>query len=157
MPPADHRDAIAALVHAYAERIDAGDLDGVAALLRDAVWRSPARPDGVRGVDAIRALYADVILYDGTPRTQHVVTNLVIELDDDAATARPRFTVLQALPDFPLQPIAAGRYHDDFARVGGRWRFSGRTVLLDLAGDLSRHLARHLSRPLDRTPALTRP
>lgn len=153
MPPADDRDAIAALVHAYAERIDAGDLDGLAALLRDAAWRSPARPDGVRGIDAIRALYADVILYEGTPRTQHVVTNLVIEVDGDAATARSRFTVLQALPDFPLQPIAAGRYHDGFARRGGVWRFAERMVLLDLVGDLSRHLARHLGR----VPALTPP
>ena len=153
MPPADDRGAIAALVHAYAERIDAGDLDGVAALLRDAVWRSPARPDGVQGLAAIRALYADVILYEGTPCTQHVVSNLTIELDGDAAHARSRFTVLQARPDFPLQPIAAGRYHDGFARNGGVWRFAERTVLLDLVGDLSRHL----SRPLGRVPALTPP
>ena len=116
MPLADDRCAIAALVHAYAERIDAGDLDGVAALLRDAVWRSPARPDGVQGLAAIRALYADVILYDGTPCTQHAVSNLTIELDGAAAHARSRFTVLQARPDFPLQPIAAGRYHDGFTR-----------------------------------------
>jgi ketosteroid isomerase-like protein len=142
MSPADDRHAIAGLVHAYAERIDAGDLDGVATLLADAVWRSPARPDGVRGVAAIRGLYADVILYDGSPCTQHSVANLVIELAGDAATARSRFTVLQARPGFPLQPIAAGRYHDAFARHGDGWRFAARTVLLDLVGDLSRHLRR---------------
>jgi len=142
MAPADDRTAIAALVYAYAERLDAGDLDGVAALLGDAVWRSPARPSGVRGADAIRALYADVILYDGVPSTQHVVSNLVVELAGAAATARSRFTVLQARPDFPLQPIAAGRYHDTFARAPDGWRFAERAVLLDLAGDLSRHLRR---------------
>jgi ketosteroid isomerase-like protein len=149
MSPAADRHAIEALVHAYAERIDAGDLDGVAALLGDAVWRSPARPGGVRGVDAIRGLYADVILYEGTPCTQHVVTNLVIDLAGDTATARSRFTVLQARPDFPLQPIAAGRYHDAFTRGAHGWRFSERAVLLDLVGDLSRHLRR--------APSLTRP
>jgi 3-phenylpropionate/cinnamic acid dioxygenase small subunit len=143
MSPADDRHAITGLVFAYAERIDAGDLDGVADLLRDAVWRSKARPAGVRGRDAIRSLYADVILYDGSPCTQHVVTNLVIDmLNGDAATARSRFTVLQALPDFPLQPIAAGRYHDAFARDEHGWRFTERTVLLDLLGDVSRHLRR---------------
>lgn len=142
MAPADDRAAIAALVHAYAERLDAGDLDGVAALLADAVWRSPVRPGGVRGVDAIRALYADVILYDGVPCTQHVVSNLVVDLAGAVASARSRFTVLQARPDFPLQPIAAGRYHDAFARGPDGWRFTERAVLLDLAGDLSRHLRR---------------
>jgi 3-phenylpropionate/cinnamic acid dioxygenase small subunit len=143
MSTADDRYAIAALVFAYAERIDAGDLDGVADLLRDAVWRSPARPEGVRGREAIRSLYADVILYDGSPGTQHVVTNLVIEsVDDHRATARSRFTVLQARPDFPLQPIAAGRYQDAFARDERGWRFTERTVLLELLGDVSRHLLR---------------
>ncbi len=142
MSPDDDRQAIAALVFAYAERIDAGDLDGVAALLRDAVWRSPARPGGVRGADAIRNLYADVLLYDGSPCTQHVVTNLVIALDGDTASARARFTVLQARPDFPLQAIAAGRYHDAFARRADGWCFTERTVLLDLVGDLTHHLRR---------------
>src|SRR5262245_66324249 len=99
MSPADDRHAIAALVFVYAERIDGGDLDGVADLLCDAVWRSPVRPEGVRGRDAIRSLYADVILYDGSPCTQHIVTNLAIDnLDDQGATARSRFPVLQARP-----------------------------------------------------------
>jgi ketosteroid isomerase-like protein len=142
MSPADDRHAIAALVFAYAERIDAGDVDGVAALLRDAVWRSTARPAGVCGIDAIRDVYAGLLLYDGSPCTQHVVANLVIDLDGDAAAARSRFTVLQARPDFPLQPIAAGRYHDAFARRADGWRFTERTVLLDLVGDLSHHLRR---------------
>ena len=54
----------------------------------------------------------------GTPHTKHLVTNLVIDVDDVAGTASARsyFTVLQSLPDFPLQPIIAGRYRDDFER-----------------------------------------
>jgi ketosteroid isomerase-like protein len=140
MSPADDRHAIATLVFAYAERIDAGDVDGVATLLRDAVWRSTARPEGVCGIDAIRDAYSGLLLYDGSPRTQHVVTNLVIDVRGDAATARSRFTVLQACLDFPLQPIAAGRYHDAFVRSAEGWRFTERTILLDLVGDLSHHL-----------------
>jgi hypothetical protein len=54
--------------------------------------------------------------------------------------ARSYFTVFQALPDFPLQPIIAGRYHDAFERVDGTWRFADRLILSDLIGDLSRHL-----------------
>ena len=57
---------------------------------------------------------------DGTPRTKHVTTNLIVEVDDDAGTATGRsyFTVLQAVPGLPLQPIVAGRYHDRFVRDG---------------------------------------
>lgn len=147
MSTTDDRNAIAALVYAYAERIDAGELDGVAALLAHAVWRSSSRPDGIRGVDAIRAVYADTLLYDGRPCTQHVVTNLVIDVRDDVATARSRYTVFQARPDFPLQAIVAGRYHDAFERHADGWRFTARTILVDLVGDLSRHLRREPARP----------
>ena len=79
---------------------------------------------------------------DGTPRTKHVTTNLVIDADDAAgtATARSYFTVLQQLEDFPLQPVIAGRYHDTFERVDDDWRLTERVILCDLVGDLSRHL-----------------
>jgi 3-phenylpropionate/cinnamic acid dioxygenase small subunit len=134
-------EAISALIMTYAERIDAGDLDGVAALFAHATWRVPARAEPFSGSAAVRRVYDAVILYDGTPCTRHVVTNLVVELrGDDEAVARSSFTVFQALPDFPLQPIIAGRYHDAFERVDGRWRFADRLILSDLIGDLSRHL-----------------
>ena len=138
----DHGGAITALIHAYAERLDGGDLDGVAALFADATWRSPARAEPLRGAAAVRRAYDGVILYDGVPCTKHVVTNVVVVVDEGArtATARSYFTVLQARPGFPLQPIIAGRYHDAFARVRGRWRFADRLILPDLIGDLSHHL-----------------
>jgi hypothetical protein len=88
-------------------------------------------------------MYDGVILYeDGTPRTKHVITNLVIELAPDGATATARsyFTVLQATDGLALQPIIAGRYHDAFARDEGTWRFSERVIHPDLQGDLSRHM-----------------
>ncbi len=48
-------------------------------------------------------------------------------------------TVLQATTDFPLQPIFAGRYHDRFTRVDGRWQWTQREVIGDLYGDVSQH------------------
>jgi hypothetical protein len=76
------------------------------------------------------------------PRTKHVTTNLVIEVDDAGgkATARAYFTVLQATPTLPLQVVIAGRYHDRFARAGTAWRFVERVVHVDLAGDLREHV-----------------
>jgi ketosteroid isomerase-like protein len=136
----DDLTAITALIHGYAERIDAGDLDGLAAMFAHATWRSPGRAEPLRGVAEVRKAYDGVILYDGIPCTKHVVTNVVVEIDGDTATARSYFTVFQARPDLPLQPIIAGRYHDAFVRADGAWRFADRLIIPDLIGDLSRHL-----------------
>jgi ketosteroid isomerase-like protein len=136
-------EAIRALVHEYAERIDAGELDAVAALFSHGTWSSPGRGMPLRGAEQVRRAYDGVILYDGVPCTKHVISNVTIEIADDGvtATARSYFTVLQARPDFPLQPIIAGRYHDRFERVDGAWRFADRQIIPDLIGDLSQHLA----------------
>ena len=134
--------AIATLLHTYAERLDAGDLDGVAALFAEATWRTPARPTPLSGTAAVRRAYDGVILYDGQPSTKHVITNVVVTIaaDRTTASARSYFTVLQARPDFPLQPIICGRYHDAFVRDDAGWRFADRLILSDLIGDLRRHL-----------------
>lgn len=96
------------------------------------------------GQEAIEAMFRDTIITyeDGTPRTKHVTTNVVIDLApySGRAAARSYFTVLQALPDPALQPIAAGRYHDQFEWRARRWRFAERRVHVDLVGDVSRHL-----------------
>ena len=140
----DSRSAIAALLYTYAERIDAGDFAGVGVLFADGEIRAGENGPAFRGADAVERLYrASVRLYeDGTPRTKHVTTNLIIDVDEDGntATARSYFTVLQQLADFPLQTVVAGRYADTFARVDGRWRFAVRRMHVDLQGDLRRHL-----------------
>lgn len=143
----EHRSAIEALLHEYAERIDAGELDAVAELFAGATYR-PVLDGEVatfRGAEEVRrVLSSSVQLHeDGTPSTKHVVTNVVIDVDEPAgtATARSYFTVLQARPDLPLQPVVAGRYEDRFDRSEGAWRFTDRVIRTDLVGDLSRHLA----------------
>jgi ketosteroid isomerase-like protein len=138
------RDAITNLIFEYAERIDAGDLDGVADMFAEGEITAEGSDAGIRGRDAVRDMYRTTKIYPetGTPRTKHVTTNLIIDVDDDAgtATARSYFTVLQQTATLPLQPVIAGRYHDTFARVDGRWRFKRRHMICDLFGDLSQHL-----------------
>ena len=138
---------IEALVYRYAERMDAGDFTGVAELFDDAVYRASDGPE-LKGAAALeKTLRAMVRLYDGVPATKHVTTNVVVEVGADGASAvaRSYFTVLQALADFPLQVVVAGRYADRFARDGETWRFVERVVSMDLIGDLSRHLS-HFAR-----------
>jgi hypothetical protein len=142
---------IRALIHTYADRLDAGDLDGVAQLFARATWRAQGRPEVFRGVEEVRRMYDGVILYDGRPLTKHLITNITVVVDGaDAATARSTFTVLQATPELPLQPIVSGSYHDEFARTGpvdegGEWYFTDRLIVVDLVGDLSRHQRFHVS------------
>jgi SnoaL-like domain len=93
----------------------------------------------VRGAAAIETMLRNtVILYDdGTPKTKHLITNISIEVDEDArtGTARSYVTVLQSRPGLRLQPIASGRYHDRFERHDGEWVFAERRVSIDLLGD----------------------
>ncbi|CAM4262114.1 hypothetical protein MB901379_00242 [Mycobacterium basiliense] len=131
------------LLYRYAECIDGGDLDGAAGLFEHARIR-------VRGDDTIDAAgllkiwKSLIVLYpDGTPRTKHVVSNPIIDIDAHAETAHCRsyYTVLQQTDDFPLQTIVTGRYVDRFDCVDGNWRFSYRDLtLIDMVGDVSRHL-----------------
>lgn len=140
----DVRTQILNLLYTYAERMDSGDFAGVAALFRDALVKSG--PDGaVIDEMGLLAQWREwVHVYpDGTPRTKHVVTNPILDYDEAAGTAtcRSYYTVLQATGTLPLQVVAAGRYHDVFARVDGVWRFSARDyTMLDLTGELRDHL-----------------
>ena len=138
--------AIENLIATYVELVDDGDFAGLGTLLADATFTGSGAP--VSSPDAIEKMFRGMlIVYDGgTPRTKHVTTNIVIEVDEEAgaAVSRAYFTVLQALPGLPLQPIASGRCRDRFERRGGQWRFAGR------AGGACR---RHTSRPRGRRDA----
>lgn len=132
------------LLYRYAELMDAGEMEAVAALFTRARIKTGGG-EVVEGSAPMLALWcAHVRIYPcGTPKTKHVITNPIVEVDDVAGTAtcRSYYTVFQATPDLPLQAICAGRYHDAFVRVGGEWHFSERDYsLLDLVGNLSQHL-----------------
>jgi 3-phenylpropionate/cinnamic acid dioxygenase small subunit len=137
--------AIANLVFRYAEAVDAGDFELVGRLFAHATYRAQAggAVHAVEGAEAVTAqMVATTRRYDdGTPRTRHQTTNLIIEVDDDRrlAACRSYFCVLQVVGG-GLQPIIAGRYHDRLERVDDAWRFTDRLILPDLFGDLSEHL-----------------
>jgi len=130
------------LLYRYAECIDTGDLAGAAELFDHARIRVGTEDT----IDAARLLgiwKSLIVLHaDRTPRTKHVTTNPIIEVDDaETASCRSYYTVLQQTDEFPLQTIVAGRYHDRFECVEGQWRFSYRDLtLIDMVGDVSHHL-----------------
>lgn len=136
------------LLYDYAERIDAGDFEGVADLFTHARIHGQENgpPETVfeGRAGALRLYEMSTRRYDddGTPKTHHLTTNVRVEVDDSAGTASSRsyFAVAQATPELPLQLIITGRYHDTFHRLEGRWWFASRTMFVDQVGDLSRHL-----------------
>ena len=143
MTASDAATTIQNLVHRYAELIDLGDFDALGRLLGRADVGSGDHPGTLTGAGAQTAMFTSTTrrYEDGTPRTKHVTTNCIVEIDERAATAtcRSYFTVLQAVPALPLQPIVAGRYHDRFVCDDGTWRFAERRFFIDLVGDVSQH------------------
>ena len=83
------------LIYTYAELLDAGDLDAVAGLFAHGricgVENGPPETvfDGAAGV---RKLYemATRIYDDGTPKTKHLTTNLVVDVEPGGAAAACR-------------------------------------------------------------------
>ena len=146
--------AITTLMYRYTECIDAADFDGIAELFAHARITTRGMDGAAVGAEAVRALYAGTnkVHPDGTLRTRHLCTNVLVDIDEaaDAASARSSFLVLQATPDLPLQPIVAGRYRDRFDRVDGEWRFAEREMGVEQVGDVHEHLAFDLAAFVDR-------
>jgi 3-phenylpropionate/cinnamic acid dioxygenase small subunit len=136
--------AITTLMFRYAECIDAADFDGLGELFASAAITNEGYPGAIAGRKAVAKLYRSTnrVHNDGTLRTRHLTTNVIVDIDEDAdtATARSAFVVFQATPELPLQPIVTGRYHDRFARVEGQWSFAARHILLEQRGDVRHHL-----------------
>jgi 3-phenylpropionate/cinnamic acid dioxygenase small subunit len=133
--------AVTNLLGQYAECMDSGDFAGAAELFRHAQVKLMG--DTHVDADQLLVLWTDTVVRyaDGTPRTKHVITNPIVEIDGLEARCRSYYTVFQQLEGFALQPIIAGRYDDRFECVEDTWRWTFRDYsLVDLVGDLSRHL-----------------
>jgi ketosteroid isomerase-like protein len=143
--PATPAEAITKLIYTYAERIDAGDFAGVAELLQHAKLTFEGLGDAVSGRQAVERLYTRSTrrYEDGTPKTKHVMTNVIVDVAEDGTTAATRsyFTVLQAVPgELALQPVIAGRYRHTYQNVDGHWRVATMHIIIDLTGDLGHHM-----------------
>jgi SnoaL-like domain len=134
------------IVLAYPVLVDRGDIDGIAKLfdgIKMCTMQVSEQDVPTLSTEDIRGMYAGVILYDdGLPHTKHVITNIDIQFSDDGRTAisRSHYSVLQSLPDFPLQVIITGRYEDTFGFNGETWQLRVRREAADIVGDLSRHV-----------------
>ena len=138
----DAESAVRRLIAGYAHAMDDGRFEIVADLLQHAEFdvvgrRSTGRDNILSFLEAGIQRHAD-----GTPRTWHAVDNSLIDVDPsgEKASSVSYYTVHQQLDGFPLQPIVAGKYLDQFERHDGEWRFKRRAVTAHLVGDIQHHV-----------------
>lgn len=140
----DH-EQIRTLTYEYVFRLDGGDFAGVGELLGGGCLRMSAQGMSdreIRGAAAIERFYAtQVVTYGGDPRTRHQITNHVVSVEEDGASARGHcyFTVLMKPPGEPLQTVVSGRYFDRFERGGEGWRFSEKVIRVDYLTAIEKH------------------
>ena len=138
----DHRE-IERLIFLYPYHLDEGRFDRMAQLFADADLYIGEEIVASSDPRAVVELWARFVrrYANGTPRTRHIATNVLIEDDGpDRARAYSYVLVVQHTPAALLAPVIAGDYLDRFAKVDGRWRFTERRIGNDLFGDLSHHL-----------------
>ena len=137
--------AITTLMFRYAEYVDAADFDAIADLFADAMITNEGVEGEIVGGEAIKQLYLNTnrVHDDGTLRTRHLTSNVIVDVEEAAGTAAARsaFVVFQQTSTLPLQPIVTGRYRDRFARANRGWRFAQRHIVVDHVGNVGEHLA----------------
>ena len=91
---------IANLLHVCAEDLDRGDFASAAGLFADARLR--LGPDTDVNADTMLSMWRAMVIVcpDGTPRTEHVVTNPIVEVDDEVGTATCRWGNLPLAGDY---------------------------------------------------------
>jgi hypothetical protein len=74
-------------------------------------------------------------------RTQHAISNVLIEVKGDRAVGESYFVAnhdMKNAEGTPVRMIAAGRYLDSFERRGGVWKISHRHAVYDWNANLDR-------------------
>lgn len=132
--------AISNIIFSYAERLDAGDSDGIGELFSHGEFSSETQGGPYRGRDEVAAHYRSKarVYDDGLPGQKHVTTNLQMEIADDglSATCRSVFTTFEEVPGTKkILTIAVGRYHDRFAKIDREWHIASRHLIRDLTGE----------------------
>jgi 3-phenylpropionate/cinnamic acid dioxygenase small subunit len=138
------RTTIENLIYRYARYVDNAQYEALGMLFADARITANKTDQVIAGAEAVRDYWrqSNKRFECGTPRTHHVVTNLEFESADGGRTVQVKscFSVFQATPRIPLQPIACGRYEDVFEKGPAGWRFRAKHIEVTLLGDVSDHL-----------------
>jgi hypothetical protein len=120
--------AVRNLIGAYCQLLDDRRVAELAALhARDATFEAMGQT--FRGPAEIQRFFDDNV--PPSARGKHLCFNSVLHLDDDRGTGVTDYAVLVPTEGgFGLTNAAAvGRYHDEFVREDGEWRFASRRIV----------------------------
>lgn len=120
---------IADVMARYSRGIDRCDLE----TLLSVFWPEATADYGSGARNAHQWARATVAALQAMRRTQHALSNILIEVDGDCARAETYCQAFHELDgdDGGLEMVVGGRYLDRLERRGGAWRISHRTYVLD--------------------------
>jgi uncharacterized protein (TIGR02246 family) len=116
----------------YGRTLDAHDFGAYSRLFaKDGEWVGGFGT--VKGTAAIEALMVKSIGTPGKPSaTYHLLTNFIIDVHGDSATAWSRWTFVTPGPDKKPMMAIGGHYEDTLIRENGHWKFSRREAFSDI-------------------------
>jgi uncharacterized protein (TIGR02246 family) len=116
----------------YGRTLDAHDFGAYSRLFaKDGEWVGGF--GSVKGPAAIEAFMGKNIGTPGKPSgTYHLLTNFIIDVHGDTATAWSRWTFVIPGPDKKPSMAQGGHYEDTLIREKGQWKFSRREAFLDI-------------------------
>jgi uncharacterized protein (TIGR02246 family) len=122
---ADEKDAIREQMARYCYALDACRFGDVAALFADdGEWTTSY--GSARGRAEIAALLDSNVPKPGEgPQRKHYITNIIVQLDGDRATATSDYLVVRE-GEGGLLPVMGGRYKDAFVKRGDMALKNGR-------------------------------
>jgi uncharacterized protein (TIGR02246 family) len=128
------REQIRTVLIDYGRHLDGGDYDAYAGLFtEDGVWTGGFGT--FTGRPAIRAMLDQYMPAGSLPSSVHLVSNELIELDGDRATALSKWFFITTSADGRPSLVYAGHYRDELARVDGRWLLTRRVAYGDIPFD----------------------
>ena len=141
---ASHRE-IEQQIYRMGYHLEAGDFEAVGELLQHATFGADRIGRKVfRGREEIRDQYrrTNIVYPEGGRRTKEIYTNVLVDIDLDAGTARSTtsFTVAQQVPGERFELLVAGRYEDEWERVDGAWRWTDRYIVAQYHNELGKHM-----------------
>jgi uncharacterized protein (TIGR02246 family) len=127
----EDRADIERLLLEYGRTLDARDFKSYSLLFaKDGVWAGGMGT--VQGPSAIQAFMEKAIPGPNTAHNYHILSNFIIDVSGDTATAWSRWTFMVPGPNNTAVAAQSGRYDDTLVREDGRWRFKKRVASNDI-------------------------
>jgi len=127
----EDRAEIERLLLDYGRTLDARDFRSYSLLFaRDGIWSGGMGT--VQGHRRIQEFMEKAIPGPNTAHNYHILSNFIIDVNGDTATAWSRWTFMVPGPNNTAVAAQSGRYDDTLIREDGHWRFKKRVASNDI-------------------------